>query len=146
MWNTISKFFYRRHVCTFSLKNSIFTEHVGVAITCRLNTREVVGSNLCRYAVMTKGLRDFPQSLQPNAMMISRLGHDNFLPNPFKFIIHRSSHHITLYSPIWCQPRKINSIHQTTVFHIWYASMFIMWEPPTVNQALPNHRPGTIRC
>jgi hypothetical protein len=32
----------------------------------------------------------FPQSLQANVGEAERLGHDNLLPNPFKFISHRT--------------------------------------------------------
>jgi hypothetical protein len=40
----------------------------------------------------------FPQSIQATTGMVPRLGHDRFLPNPFRIIIHQSSYHLTLYS------------------------------------------------
>jgi hypothetical protein len=33
--------------------------------------------------------RRFPQSLAANDIIVPRVGHDRFLPNPFQFIIHR---------------------------------------------------------
>jgi hypothetical protein len=36
-------------------------------------------------------LHGFPQSLQENSERVPRLGYDQFLPNPFQFVIHLSS-------------------------------------------------------
>jgi hypothetical protein len=40
-------------------------------------------------------LSGFPQSLQANAGLLPRTGHDHLLPNPFQFNIHESSYHLT---------------------------------------------------
>jgi hypothetical protein len=39
-------------------------------------------------------------SLQENARIVLKLGHDCFLPNPFQFIIHRWPYHSKLYSVV----------------------------------------------
>jgi hypothetical protein len=44
--------------------------------------------------------RGSSQSLQANAWIVLRIGHDRFLPDPFQFVfIHLSSYCPTLYSP-----------------------------------------------
>jgi hypothetical protein len=50
----------------------------------------VVGLHLSRIspAIPTELLRDFPQYTKKNSGIVSGLGHDRFLPNPFKFIVH----------------------------------------------------------
>jgi hypothetical protein len=48
--------------------------------------------------ILTKVLCDLPQSLQANAVIIPRIGHEYFLPNPFQLVIHRSSYHLTSHS------------------------------------------------
>jgi hypothetical protein len=47
---------------------------------------------------MLTEVRGFLQSLQTNAGIVPRLGHNRFLPNPFQFIIHDSSYYPPLYS------------------------------------------------
>jgi hypothetical protein len=54
---------------------------------------------------MYEDFRGFLQPLQANAEIICRLGHDRFLPNPFQFVIHQSSHYSTLY--IVCNTERI---------------------------------------
>jgi hypothetical protein len=56
--------------------------------------RMVLGSNLRRYTGYLNILRVFTQSVQANAGIVLRLGHDRFLPNPFQII---SRHIIRLY-------------------------------------------------
>jgi hypothetical protein len=59
-----------------------FTEPAGEATTLafgRSSVRIAAGTP----AILTIGLRDFSQSLQANAGIITRLGHDRFIPNPF---------------------------------------------------------------
>jgi hypothetical protein len=41
-------------------------------------------------------VRCFPQSLQENSGIITRLGQDGFLPSSFQFIIHLPSYHLML--------------------------------------------------
>jgi hypothetical protein len=45
---------------------------------------------------LTGGFRGFPQSLRPNSGIVSRLGHDRFLPNPFQFTYHPTSERYSL--------------------------------------------------
>jgi hypothetical protein len=53
------------------------------------------------------GFCGLPQSLQENAGMAFWLGHDHFLPHPFKYIIHHWPHHLTLYCVRYWQRSKI---------------------------------------
>jgi hypothetical protein len=48
--------------------------------------------------MMTKLFRGFPQSRQPNAMTVPRLGHDSVISNASQSITNLSPHHSTLYS------------------------------------------------
>jgi hypothetical protein len=65
-------------------------------------------------AILAEDFRDFPQSLQENSGMVPRLGHDRFLPNPFRYIIiHLLSCHPTLYG-LDTELREISSIAVTT--------------------------------
>jgi hypothetical protein len=66
---------------------------------CRLVCRKcTVRIYIGTPAVLTEVLRDFPEYLQVNAGLVSRWGHDPFLPNPLQFIIYQSSYHSILYS------------------------------------------------
>jgi hypothetical protein len=59
---------------------------------------EELGSNLGRDTRLPDwSFQWFPQSLQENSRISYRLGHDCFLPNPFKFIVNLVSYHWTLY-------------------------------------------------
>jgi hypothetical protein len=70
-----------------------------VEVTPWTRIRKVLDSNLGRDTSWSDlGFRGLPQSLQANARTLSRLGHDQFLPNPFRFIIHLSSYHSVLYN------------------------------------------------
>jgi hypothetical protein len=54
-----------------------------------LRIREVPGSNLSPVTGYPDlGFCGFPQSLQANAGIDLKLGHDHFLPHPFQFIVH----------------------------------------------------------
>jgi hypothetical protein len=49
-------------------------------------------------AIFTKDFHNAPWTLQANTAIVSRSGHDPFLLNSFKFIIHQSSYHPTLFN------------------------------------------------
>jgi hypothetical protein len=51
--------------------------------------------------------RDFLQPLQANVGIVSRLDQKRFLKNPFLFIIHQPSYHLTPYN-VLLKFRKIN--------------------------------------
>jgi hypothetical protein len=46
---------------------------------------------------LTEVFHSFPQSLQLKGRILSQLGHDHFLSNPFQFIIHQFSFSLMLY-------------------------------------------------
>jgi hypothetical protein len=59
---------------------------------------EVLGSNLCRDIGYTAwDFHGFILFLQANARIVSRLGCDRVLPNPFQFVIYKLSNYLTLY-------------------------------------------------
>jgi hypothetical protein len=65
---------------------------------------------------------DFPCSspvLPDKCSVVSYLGHNNFLPNPFEFIIYHSPYHSTLHSPNYWHCLKINhkKMSLMTTFH-----------------------------
>jgi hypothetical protein len=73
------------------------TEQADLDVTLYICILDVLGSNLGRSTGYSERIsRYFPQSLQTNAGIVTRLGHDRFLPNPFQFIIHLSPSHPTL--------------------------------------------------
>jgi hypothetical protein len=74
----------------------LHTEGAGIAITLMTHVREVFSSNLGRASHILRFFC-FPQPLQANAGIVPCLGHEHFLPNPFKIIIHLSSIQSTLY-------------------------------------------------
>jgi hypothetical protein len=55
----------------------------------------LVGDALGQNSVLTEIFRAFSQSLQADAGMIPQLGHHCFFQNPFRFIIHLLSYHLT---------------------------------------------------
>jgi hypothetical protein len=80
-----------------------------VAVTLWACIRETLGSNLYKDAAYPDGsFRGYHQLLHENTGIVSRLGYDRFLPNPFPFIIYQSSYHSTIYSIDTYQRRKIN--------------------------------------
>jgi hypothetical protein len=54
-----------------------------VAVTLRTCIQKVLGSHLRRIspAIPTKLIREDPQAIQRNSGIVSRLGHDRFLPS-----------------------------------------------------------------
>lgn len=66
--------------------------------------------------ILTAKFRRFSLFFQTNVRLVCQLRNDRFLPNPFRFIIHLSSRHSTLYSRR-CQRRR-NLIHQNYFFVI----------------------------
>jgi hypothetical protein len=46
-------------------------------------------------------------TLHTNIRIVPRLGHDCFLPNPFQFIVHQTSHHLMLQSLRYWQSYKV---------------------------------------
>jgi hypothetical protein len=74
-------------------------KQVGSAVMLQTHIQEVFGLNLRGTpATLTEVCHGFRQSLQANTGIVYQLGHDCFLPNPFKFTIHLSPYHSTLYS------------------------------------------------
>jgi hypothetical protein len=72
-------------------------------------------------AMLIKGVPAFPQSLQPNARVVPRLGDDRVLPNPFRFIILVSSCISMVYGLATDNSVFILSTPATcTVHHILY--------------------------
>jgi hypothetical protein len=60
----------------------------GVAVILYTYIREVIGSNTGPgKAILTEACCAFPQSLQPNSGIVSRLGHHCVFENTFQFII-----------------------------------------------------------
>jgi hypothetical protein len=51
-----------------------------------------------RPAILTEGYHAFPHSLQANAGLSFKLGHDRFRSHPFQLVIHISHLHPTLHS------------------------------------------------
>jgi hypothetical protein len=87
------------HICFLVYPKTLCIERVGVNIKFYKRIRSVFGSNICQdLSILTEVLCVILQSTRTNSRIITRLGHDRFLPNPLQFIIYESSNLSTIYS------------------------------------------------
>jgi hypothetical protein len=66
--------------------------------------------------------RGFLRSLEKNAIIVSSLRHERFLPNPFQFLIHLPSYRSTVCSPVTdsvVKQRTVKKLNDLSHFNIY---------------------------
>jgi hypothetical protein len=82
-------------------------------------------------AIFNEVFHNVPWTLQANTVIVLQLGHDRFLLNPLKFIIHQSSYHPPLFN------RNTDS---GTITHKR------IWHKTNVNSGFCSYEPSSVLC
>jgi hypothetical protein len=104
--------------------NKGFTEQVCAAVTIWTPIHEVPGSNLCldiSYPECSFG--SLLQFRQPNARVVSRIGHDHCLKNRLKFVGFEVLTAVVMMSTVFCDITSCSPI-STDVSEEHIASIF----------------------